>query len=345
MALGVSMLLALPAHDLVSAACQWDCGWHLSVARGGYFLTPFLIDPHTAGQANWAFFPLYPMLSGLLATLLGLSVEQAGMMLNIILWPVIIWLCGRDLRLRGIPFSPVLLPLAFVLYPLNVWYMAQYSEAVYGVMLMVCVTSLRARQVNVAALSCALLALARPTGFIMVICLAGWWTISSYSGEKAVKDRMADSLLLVAAGGAGLSLYVLYLFHVMGDGFAFAHVQIAWDRHFQLFFLTFLHNLMHLKHIGTCVLEVCICVVIWRMARAPGWRLNALLAGVTTLLAVTTGTDSIARYVFANPLTIEFLVCAVLTRPPPVRALVLSGMGLAHLWTTTLWFHTSGLLM
>ena len=40
--------------------CQWDCGWYLGIVQHGYDAAPHLVDGWW--QANWAFFPLYPLL-------------------------------------------------------------------------------------------------------------------------------------------------------------------------------------------------------------------------------------------------------------------------------------------
>ncbi len=49
----------------VDAMCVWDCYWFGDVASHGYQAYPETLNfGGPAGIANWAFFPLYPLLIG-----------------------------------------------------------------------------------------------------------------------------------------------------------------------------------------------------------------------------------------------------------------------------------------
>ncbi|GAN61381.1 membrane protein [Acetobacter cibinongensis] len=334
-----SALIALPWGGFISASCQWDCSWYMSVVTDGYTTLPLLDDASRRTQANWAFFPLYPLLVSGLKSVSFLSAKTSGLLVNLLLWPVLIFLSYRDLVLRRMPVDRLLFALFFVCYPFNIWYMAQYSEGIYGVLLVGTVVALRSHKVVWAALICALMALARPTGFVMAIVMAAWWLLHSWPKERlAQKERVTDSLLLVSAAGAGLSLYVLYLFHIMGDGFAFAHVQIAWNRHFG-FFLKHVADAFTNKHqVKYGIFAVLGFIVIWRMCKQQ-WSLNALVVGVTALLASSTGVESIERFIFSNPFTIQFLAYATVSRSRRFMGCVFVGMVLLHVVTTILWYN------
>lgn len=47
-------------NNLISNLCRWDCGWYRSVIADGYNTADFSA---VSGQANWAFFPLFPLIS------------------------------------------------------------------------------------------------------------------------------------------------------------------------------------------------------------------------------------------------------------------------------------------
>lgn len=338
----VCALLAIPWGGLVTANCHWDCWWYLDISRDGYPSLPHPAGTAGPGQAAWAFFPLYPALIHLTNRLFGLPPQSAGLLVNILLWPLLIFLCQRDAEWRGQPVNRALFALFFVLFPFTIWYTAQYSEALYGVVLMATLLALRRHHILSAAMGCALLALARPTGFAMSVCLAGWWLVAHRDERRGTV--MAESLLLIAAGGAGLSLFVLYLAHLTGDGFAFLHVQTAWARHLQFFVLPILQAFKKMSNLpgGLCaVATIGLLVWMWRLR----WRLAAWLVGMTALIATSTSVLSLERYVFGNPLTIEFLACFTLTRSPPIRALILTIMGLFHILTTLGWYSHNPSLM
>ena len=44
----------------LSLLCSWDCGWYQNIAEHGYHAQP---TEHPLGEANWAFFPLFPLLA------------------------------------------------------------------------------------------------------------------------------------------------------------------------------------------------------------------------------------------------------------------------------------------
>ena len=64
---------------LSDAACQWDCGWYVSIIQGGYSSVPIASQP---GATNYAFFPLYPLMVKALTYVTGLSPIMAGLVIS-----------------------------------------------------------------------------------------------------------------------------------------------------------------------------------------------------------------------------------------------------------------------
>lgn len=354
-----NIFLASPWGGIVSASCRWDCSWYLDIAQNGYSISPRVtnlpslgigenrldVRASQIGMANWAFFPLYPALTALFAYLFKINIALIALVINIVLWPMVIWLCGRDLHERGLNFNPILFPLAFVLYPLNIWYTAQYSEALYGVLLMLCILMLRKQEVGKAALCCGFLALSRPTGFVISVILALWWGYQQHLSEKPLREILKESLLIIVSSGAGLSFYVLYLYYLMGDGFAFMHIEVAWNRHFRVFLFSIFHGFTHIKHLTDSLFAIFGSIVIWIMVRNKMWRLNALLLGITGILALSTGITSIGRYVVSNPLMIEFLTYKLISYPLIIRFPSLLILAILHILTIIFWFRGNPILM
>lgn len=357
--LAINIFLASPWGGIVSASCRWDCPWYLDIAHHGYSISPRAtnlpslgisgnrpdVRASQIGMANWAFFPLYPTLIAFFASISKINIALIALMINIVLWPFVIWFCGRDLHVRGFTFNPILLALAFVLYPLNIWYTAQYSESLYGVLLMLSILFLRKHKVGKAALCCGFLALSRPTGFIISVTLSLWWGYLQYIKKKPLRDIFEEVLLMISLSGAGLSLYVLYLYYLVGDGFAFMHIEAAWNRHFRFFLFSIFHGFTHLKHLTDSLFAIFGSIIIWIMVRNKMWRLNALLLGVTGLLALSTGITSIERYIFANPLMIEFLTYKIISYPLIVRLPFLVVLAILHILTTIFWFRGSPIFL
>lgn len=346
----LSALLVIPWDDPVQATCHWDCRWYTSIVENGYTPLSSFINGTETAQENWAFFPLYPIISHFVSWSLGLRAITSELLVNLLLWPVVIFLCCKDMELRGLVVNRFVFCLFFVLYPMNIWYYSQYSEALYGAFLMGVVVSLRSNRLNLACLLSFFLSLSRPTGFAMVVCLAGWWFFFANPsegpslGKRMVTDRLREAALLVSVGGAGLSAFVLYLYHLTGDGFAFAHVELAWGRVFRFFPLQILTALETKSLVIYGIYALYVVVLLYFMWRKK-WVLNALLLTLTAFLGASVGVLAIERYVFANPLAIEFLACGTLALPLRDRRIILFGMGVVHILFVVVWYMSSSVLL
>ena len=342
LSLGVQEIISLRWGGIVAASCRWDCFWYQDIARNGYSSIPRLYDDFRPAQANWAFFPLYPLLTYLMTKYFDISIGLSGFLINIILWPAIVVLCWIDLKIREIKVSKFIFYLFFIVYPFNIWYYAQYSEAVYGFLLMGAIVALRKNKTNFSTFLCFLLAMSRPTGFLMGGALAIWWLLrkdgehNSFSIVRIQRKRITDSLLLLAGSGAGLSVYVVYLFHVMGDGFAFKHVEIAWGKDFHFF----LYNIVKSAFDGNFIsLFYCVTVLVtvWGMC-VLRWGVNAFLMAITAVLSISTGVISVERYFFGNPLVIQFLAYLVISRSGFFLAYIFAILFLLRIFVSFSWY-------
>ena len=67
--------------DIPGIFCQFDCSWFLSIADIGYDTFPHGLT--TGHAANWAFFPLFPLLGHWLGALLGIGTLKAFYLIRI----------------------------------------------------------------------------------------------------------------------------------------------------------------------------------------------------------------------------------------------------------------------
>ena len=88
-----------PFTNYFQTLCRWDCGWYVRMAETGYDRFPV---PSRINAGNWAFFPFYPMLVGLITKVIPLPTIVTASILSIITayaavvvaWPLL----GRDRR-------------------------------------------------------------------------------------------------------------------------------------------------------------------------------------------------------------------------------------------------------
>ncbi|GAN61510.1 hypothetical protein ACI01nite_00040 [Acetobacter cibinongensis] len=84
------------AHGVESAtiaACRWDCAWYVGIAKNGYSESAITEGVNRLGQANWAFFPAYPILVRIISTTSNFNYHVSGLILNYAIWPLIVFLC------------------------------------------------------------------------------------------------------------------------------------------------------------------------------------------------------------------------------------------------------------
>lgn len=353
----VYVLLALHQGGLVRAVCRWDCGWYGSIIAGGYDHAARL-DPITYGQANWAFFPFYPLLGRLVAVATGLDALTSGILLNLAILPVLVWLSVLYGLQRRMIVHPLLAACVLFAIPYGLYLRSGYSEATYG-LLLVAALLLVARQRPAWAAACLfLLGASRPTGLLMAIVIAGThlapaFRPAAWLDRPALVLRALQAAAMVGAAAGGLACYMIYLHGLTGDALAFSHVQRGWGRSFGnplghvLDGLTRadLGRLRFGEHSGVLAAATAlagVALVAWMALR--GWVREAMVLLATLLLATSTGLEALPRFIFCNPLGM-LAVAALLERlPGPARWPAVLLLALVQAWFVTLWYRHAAFL-
>ncbi len=199
---------------------HWDTRWYLDIARRGY--SPDLL-PHT-GEANYAFFPLYPLLMRVLGWVVG-DVYLAGLLISNVSLGTAMLLLYRLVRLdaeaavaeRSVKYL-ILLPTAFL-------FSGVLTEALFVALNVAAFYAARQNRWWTAGVLGGLAALTRSNGALLVFPLA-WMCFADAERRKRWPVHLA-ALSLVPAGTA---LFALYTWMLVGDPLAFVHVQRAWHK-------------------------------------------------------------------------------------------------------------------
>lgn len=110
--------------NLLSA---WDGQWYLYIAKYGYGHPP----PNLPPTMQFAFAPLYPMLIRFLSQILPIEFPLIGVLINFILgFGIVLFLFLIGQSLLNIK-SGFLAGLFFIVTPASVFYMANYTEALF----------------------------------------------------------------------------------------------------------------------------------------------------------------------------------------------------------------------
>ncbi|WP_420408924.1 mannosyltransferase family protein [Hoeflea sp.] len=239
----------------------WDTGWFISVMNSGY-MSAVSTDPDTLSQANWAFFPLYPMMAYAVAELTGVSGYVALLVVpNLCFLAALIWIRAETQALYGTAAANWAVVFLCVIPGSHV-YSSAYSEATF--LLFVVGTLAMARQGHWLTAGCmaAAAVLTKNFGVLLLAPIAIYYLqrnftdplsarslISAFPGRGGYRGlaRFAVSMSLpcLALGG-----FMLFLYFRAGDFLAFATIQSAWGRSMLLPIVALLSPLGPLVGIG-----------------------------------------------------------------------------------------------
>jgi positive regulator of sigma E activity len=93
--------------DLVAALCSWDGYWYISVASQGYTYNPDAVS-------NIAFFPVFPLLGRVLASLFGVDVPTSLLVASNSCCLAFFWLLVKYCRLRQLSRTATILAVFLV---------------------------------------------------------------------------------------------------------------------------------------------------------------------------------------------------------------------------------------
>lgn len=351
-----AVLLRLGAYALVSGGlghmCQWDCGWYNGIVAQGYNTAPLASGPEYS-RANWAFFPLWPLLVWA-GTQTGLTAETAGLVLANIFFAAAL-VVGVFYLAKRTATPPDLGLAAFILcFPYSLYFSVPYTESLFALLALGALYTLTT---NRRALACALtglLAATRVTGILLFPVLV-WcysnpaWTAWRTGQRKAAVALLADAILPLSLAPLGLALFSAYLHAHTGDGLAFSHIESAWQRDIEFPPLVLAHGLLQwdfpqflaFKSQSASFSALCGLATFGLslyLARRGLWA-EAVFLLLSVLLASAAGLTSLQRYTLANPVTLVFLYDALRRSPlrPALPWLCAAGAALqlyfVHLWS------------
>jgi len=219
----------------------WDTGWFLSIMSQGYDHA-VSTNPDTPLQANWAFFPLYPMLAAVVADLTGLSDFVSLLVVsNLCFIAALIWIHAETVDLYG-PKAAKWTVVLLCVVPGSHVFSSAYSESTF--LLFVVGTLAMARNGHWLAAGClaALAVLTRNFGVLLLVPMAvyfverevkpptlkaGWMSgLLTVLGSRRFLAFAASVLLpCLALGG-----FMAFLHERTGDFLAFVTIQRAWGR-------------------------------------------------------------------------------------------------------------------
>jgi Mannosyltransferase (PIG-V) len=197
---------------LVDVWARWDSVWFLRIAEHGY---------GGAEEATAAFYPLYPLLVGVLGRVLLGHYVLAGILISLaatlasfaLLYRLAAPRLGEDGARRAVLYLAV--------FPFAVFLGAVYSEALFLFLALAAFLFAERGGFLAAGLAAGLAWLTRPLGIALLPALALIAWRAPRRGQALVRLAVAPGLF---------ALYPLFLWWRLGDPLAFVRAEDVWGR-------------------------------------------------------------------------------------------------------------------
>lgn len=284
-----------------------DTGWYLDIARDGYDHAVRASGP-VAGQANWAFFPAYPMIAAALARTTGWSDFTAMVVLsNVCLLAALAVLSAETTTRFGAAAGRWVVVLTCVL-PGSYVFSAAYTESLHLLLLAVFFALLRRRRWWGCGAVAGLAALTRNIGVVLVLPMLVVGLGDAMRARRASRGAPwregARAVGAAVMPVAALAAFCLYLWTRTGDPLAFASIQKAWGRELQVPFAAlvapmFGHGALDPAQALNWIAAVVSIVGLAVLAAEKRWDLFAY-AVVAVLLPLAYGPGSLLRFAIAD---------------------------------------------
>jgi hypothetical protein len=216
-----------PGYGVV--ATNWDGQWYRLIAEQGY---PLQLPVDAQGHVvmnSWAFFPLFPVTSGLISRVTGLDFTVVAPLLNVALGAVAVLvmyrLLSRSLN-RFAASATVLVTCAFMSAPAM---QLSYTEGLALLLVCLSLLLLRSRHYGWFAVAAVALSLTRPIALALVPVVAAHWLARRRDPDDvtfgAERTRVA---LLVPWCVAVTGLWPVIAALATGNLFAYPQTMAAW---------------------------------------------------------------------------------------------------------------------
>ena len=217
-------------------ASRGDGNWYMSISQLGYERRPYSAER----QANWAFFPAYPLLLRAAARLTG-DLPLTGVLLSTLLLLPALFLLHRTALAFGLDARAADRAVFYVAaFPVSYFFSLPLTESLFLLLTVGSFYAAKRERWLVAGVLGALASATRVTGVLLFPALA----LLYWETYRTLKPRLNFLPLLLVP--AGLLSFMLFLYRTTGNALAFRDITVeAWGRRPQFFLTTLLSYLAH----------------------------------------------------------------------------------------------------
>ena len=324
--------------DFTSIWNVWDGPWYVSIARDGYSVLPV----NSVDMANYAFFPLYPLLIRLAAPLIG-DYALAGILISNLCLLVACYYLYRYVALDSDRDAARRSARYLLLFPMAFLFSAVLSEALFVALCIACLYYARKGNWPIAGALGFLVPLTRLPGLAIVVPLAYEYLRQRMPWPVRLQDirRLAQpEAMMLLTPFLGLGIWMAFNYHLTGDMFGFLHIQSRWGGYFVMPPIELIVRLIPTNgyvFAGAVltIIALAIMVLFYKKVDFGSWMLGILLICIP-LFSAQSG-YSMLRY-----LAVVFPLCVVAAKVATDKkvdialstALFVSQVLLMAIWTT-----------
>jgi hypothetical protein len=228
-------------HLLLAVWGRWDAVHYLDIATRGYY------------GVDMAFFPLYPLLIRIIGTLAG-SHLIAGLLISnacfffglLFLYKLLEHEFDRGVARRAIFYVSI--------FPSAVFFSAVYTESLFFMLTVASFYYLRAHRWWLAGALGFFAALTRVEGVLLAVpFLIEWFAhflprLHASPANRSERVRAGASLGAAGLIPLGLATYMAYLWVLRADPLYFSHVQVHWNRHLAMPWVSIIDSFHKMVH-------------------------------------------------------------------------------------------------
>ena len=230
---------------------HYDALWYVDIVENGYQSTP----NSGTGYANYAFYPFYPMVLRILKNFLPdrFTTNQIGIIVSNICSIFAGFLGVKTARLRFPKDEAYFMAFLIFFAPHTIYFSMTYTEAMFLMFTIGFFYCCGRKNFLGASIFAFFAAFTRIVGVFLVFSLLLFMYETDYGWDFHWKNIVAFvkgiflqplRLLEILICPLGIFGYFYYLYRLMGDVWASAHIQVAWHKSYGGILRTLFYNLL-----------------------------------------------------------------------------------------------------
>lgn len=214
---------------------MWDSGWYLDIVENGYRLSQITEGP-MIGQANYAFFPLLPILTKILGIILFGNYKLVGLIITISTSFIVVIYLYKLVKLLYDKEKAISATQYLIVFPTSFLLIAFLSESLFLALL--CMTLYYSYKDNwkLAIVLAVLTTLTRSVGMFVGIPMLFAYFKNNFIGgiikpRKLIQALFKPNILSLLLIPLSLIAFMLYISSITGNLFSIFSIQEAWGRY------------------------------------------------------------------------------------------------------------------